>query len=459
MEYRVEHDLLGELSVPAACYWGIHTERARRNFSAAGRPVHAALIRAGALVKQVCADTNAELGFLPPEKASYIGGACREIVDGKWSDQFVVDALQGGAGTSTHMNLNEVIANRALELAGRPRGDYGYIHPLAQVNLHQSTNDVLPTALKIAAIRMLNRLEEAIAFLQGAMQSKEKEFAGIVKIGRTELQEAVPITLGAEFSGFADALSRDRWRTCKCKERMRVVNIGGTAVGTGLTAPRSYIFLVNEKLRAVSGAGITRGENLVGETANSDACVEVSGVLNACAQNFIKIANDLRLLHFLGEIRLPPAQAGSSLMPGKVNPVVCEAVIQAGIYARAQEGIVSDAASRATLQINEFLPLLADALLQQLDALRAAAEMLRPCVEAIDASRERCQAAVERSVTIITAFLPLIGYDRATELVREFRNQAGGSFRTFLAEKLGEEAVAGVLSADRITALGYREDV
>ncbi len=257
-----------------------------------------------------------------PEKAEAIINACDEIAKGRFSDQFPVDALQGGAGTSTNMNLNEVIANRAIEILGGNKGDYSLIHPLEDVNLHQSTNDVYPTAIKVAGIYRLRDLAKAIAELQGAFQEKEKEFAGIIKIGRTELQEAVPITLGAEFSAFAEAISRDRWRTFKCEERLRVVNLGGTAVGTGLAAPQDYIFLVIEKLREVTGLGLSRGENLPAETANADSFVEVSGILKAHAVNLLKIANDLRLMNLLGEIKLPQLQAGSSIMPGKVNPVL-----------------------------------------------------------------------------------------------------------------------------------------
>ncbi len=243
------------------------------------------------------------------------------------------------------------------------------VSPLDHVNLHQSTNDTFPTAIKVAGIIGLRRLSEAVARLQGAFQDKEKEFGLIVKIGRTELQEAVPITLGMEFSAFAEAISRDRWRIFKCEERLRVVNIGGTAVGTGLAAPRDYIFLVIEKLRDVTGLGLARGENLPGETANADPFVEISGILKAHASNLAKIANDLRLLNLLGEIKVPGLQAGSSIMPGKINPVIMEAAIQAAIKAMANDFIITEAASRGTLQLSEFLPVLADALLESLELL------------------------------------------------------------------------------------------
>jgi aspartate ammonia-lyase len=276
---RIEYDFLGALEISADAYWGIHTQRAIHNFPISGIKVNSRLIKSLAQIKNSCCLANRETGFLSKEKTEAIITACDEITAGKLSDQFPIDALQGGAGTSTNMNMNEVIANRAIEILSGNKGDYTIIHPLEDVNLHQSTNDVYPTAIKVSAIFRLRDLSKAIANLQGAFQEKEKESSSIVKLGRTELQEAVPITLGAEFSAFAEAFSRDRWRTFKCEERLRVVNLGGTAVGTGLAAPRDYIFLVIEKLREVTGLGLSRGENILSETANADVFVEVSGIL------------------------------------------------------------------------------------------------------------------------------------------------------------------------------------
>ncbi|MHB8908804.1 MAG: aspartate ammonia-lyase [Syntrophales bacterium] len=469
---RPEEDLLGILEIPGDVYWGIHTARAVRNFPLSGRRVNPSLIRALALVKKACAQTNAELGYLDPVKAQAVVKAAEEIAAGALSAQFPVDALQGGAGTSTNMNMNEVVANRAIELIGGRRGDYRLVSPVEDVNLHQSTNDVYPTALKIASIFGLRRLSAAIADLQGAFQEKEQAFGTILKIGRTELQEAVPMTLGAEFSAFAEALSRDRWRTGKGEERLRVVNLGGTAVGTGLTAPREYIFLAIEKLREASGLGLSRGENLAGETANADQFVEVAGIIKAHAVNLVKIAGDLRLLNFTGEIRLPALQAGSSIMPGKVNPVAMEAVIQAGIRVMANDTVISTAASRGTWQINEFLPLIADAFLEMIDLLAAAAPLLAAQVRGLAADEACCRAFFDRSPMIITALLPIIGYERATALIREFSRQrepapsaapgpdgcspAPRNIRSFLEEKLGKGLVDEALSPYRLTALGYR---
>ena len=453
----MEKDLLGEMAVSKDAYWGIYTQRAIQNFRISAQRVNPLLIRALARVKKACCLANAETGYLPQEKALLIGQACQEISDGLLADQFPVDALQGGAGTSTNMNMNEVIANRAIELRGGQKGDYSLIHPLEDVNLHQSTNDVYPTAIKVAAIFRLRDLAKAVAGLQGAFQEKEKEFADIVKLGRTELQEAVPITLGAEFSAFAEAIARDRWRTFKCEERLRVVNLGGTAVGTGLTAPRSYIFLAIEKLREVTGLGLSRCENLLGETANADTFVEVSAILKAHAVNLIKIANDLRLMNFLREIRLPQLQAGSSIMPGKINPVLAEAAIQVGMKVIANDAIITDAASRGTQQINEFLPLLAHALLESLDLLISIDGLLTEHVRGITVNREKCEEYFNASPMIITALLPQIGYEKAQLLITEFSSGSEKNMRRYLAEKLGKEMIDRIFSPYQLTALGYKD--
>ena len=456
-DQRIEKDLLGELNVPRETYWGIHTQRAIDNFRISSREVNPSLIRALAQVKMACCLANAETGHLSQKKSKVIQQACLEISKGLLADQFPVDAMQGGAGTSTNMNLNEVIANRAIELLDGQKGDYGLIHPLEDVNLHQSTNDVYPTALKVAAIFLLRDLSKAVAGLQGAFQEKEREFAAIVKLGRTELQEAVPITLGAEFSAFAEAFSRDRWRTFKCEERLRVVNLGGTAVGTGLAAPRSYIFLAIEKLREVTGLGLSRGENIMGETAHADSFVEVSAIFKAHAVNLIKIANDLRLMNFLGEIRLPQLQAGSSIMPGKVNPVLAEAAIQVGMKVIANDAIVTDAAARGTLQINEFLPLLAHALLESLDMLINIDSLLALHVRGIEANQEKCEEYFNASPMIITALLPVIGYEKATQFITEFSSGSENNMRRFLEEKLGKELIDKIFSPYQLTALGYKD--
>ena len=443
MRMRTEKDFLGEKEIPADAPWGIHTVRALENFPIPGSPVPSSLIAAMAQVKKACALTNKELGFLSPPKADAIIEACGEIQVSSF--RFPVSALQGGAGTSTNMLVNELIANKTG------------LHPIEDVNLHQSTNDVYPTAVKVAAIYGLRELAEKIEALQGTFQRLEKKFAHIPTLGKTELVDAVPLTLGAEFGAFAEAFARDRWRTFKCEERLRVVNLGGTAVGTGLTAPRSYIFLVTDKLREVTGLGLSRAENLIDQTANADAFVEVSGIMKAAAANLLKICGDLRLLHMNGNIKLPAVQAGSSIMPGKVNPVILESVMQIGIKVQANDFIVTECASRGSLQINEFMPLLASALLESMELLGAAAGMLAKHADGIEADEAECERKFNASLEIVTAFLPAIGYEKATELVQLFKDRTDRSdFRKFLIRELGKELVEKTLSPQNLMALGHR---
>jgi aspartate ammonia-lyase len=431
------------MDLPEDCPWGIHTERALKNFPLPGPRVHPRLLKAFFQVKKACALANRELGYVQDDPAKNILEACDHFHLSSFSPP--LSALQGGAGTSTNMLVNELIAQRAG------------VHPIEAVNLHQSTNDTYPTALKVAAIQGLRELSAAFAALQGVLQKKEKEFADLPVLGKTECVDAVPLTLGAQFASFAEAFARDRWRTFKCEERLRTVNLGGTAIGTGLTAPRSYIFLVTEKLREVTGLGLSRAENMVEATANADCFVEVSGMLNAAAVNLIKISDDLRRLAMLGEIRLPALQAGSSIMPGKVNPVICEAVIQAGIQVRANDGIVAECAARGSLQLCEFMPLLADALLGSIDLLQAAAGMLADYAAEIEADPGRCRERLYASPEIITAFVPLLGYDRCTELVKQVEEQNGVTVREFLEQELGKETVEKTLAPQNLMALGYKK--
>ncbi len=457
MDKRIEKDSLGEREIPGEVYWGIHTARACQNFRVTDWEVSSVFIRALAKVKKAACLANLELGYLSEEKAHAIQKACEEVIAGEWADQFPVDAFQGGAGTSTNMNMNEVIANRALEILGAKKSEYSKIHPLEDVNLHQSTNDVYPTALKVAATELLRKLSQSAAELQGAFQKKEKEFAEVVKIGRTEFEAAVPMTLGAEFSAFAEALGRDRWRTFKCEERLRTVNLGGTAVGTGLGAPQRYIFLVIEKLREVTGLGLNRAENLVDQTANQDSFVEVSGILKAHAVNLIKIAGDLRLLKLLGEIEIPAVQAGSSIMPGKVNPVILEAVIQGGTAVIAYDQMLTNAVSGASLQICELMPLVTFALIQSLETLTRLNGMMTELVLGITAKREKCRAYLDHARTLVTAFLPLIGYEKAAEIYKTLPSEGEVNLRQVLEEKLGKELVEKVLSPQALNSLGYKD--
>jgi aspartate ammonia-lyase len=437
---RREHDQLGVRDVPDDVRHGIHTERALENFALLGRPVHRNLARAYGAVKLAAARTNWLLRCFPDAAtADAIERACRELLDGTLAPAIVVDALQGGAGTSTNMNVNEVLANRARDLLGKPRGSDDAAPSAGQLNLHQSTNDTFPTALRIAAIWGLRDLDRAVLALQEAFQEQERAFAHIVKVGRTEYQDGVLTTLGREMGAYAEALSRDRWRLAKCEERLRVVNLGGTAIGTGVAAPREYIFRVVDALREITGLGLARAENLVEATQNADVFVEVSGLIKALASSLVKISSDLRLLSSgpeagIGEIRLPPRQAGSSIMPGKVNPVIPEAVTQSALLVMGHDQALTAAVSMGSLELNPFLPLVAHCLLESLDLMVRACDTFRAnCVAGIEADEARCRRHVENATASATALLPLIGYERATDLVKAAQASGRGLKETAIA--------------------------
>ncbi|MGD9874605.1 MAG: aspartate ammonia-lyase [Kiritimatiellia bacterium] len=464
MKTRIEHDLLGEAEVPADALYGIHTVRAIRNFPLALRPVQPALIHAFGFVKQACAEMNHEIKPWPDDVFAALMAACKEMQAGQLDSEVAVDALQGGAGTSTNMNVNEVLANRALCLMGRKPGEYDVIHPLDDVNRHQSTNDTYPTALRLAAILELRRLEKALTVLLEAFQAREKDFAHVVKIGRTELQDAVLTTMGKTMSAFAEAFGRDRWRVYKCEERLRVVNLGGTAIGTGLGAPRKYIFGVVDKLRAITGTGLARAENLVEATQNQDALVEVSGILTACAANLMKVSNDLRLMSSgpdagLGELELPARQAGSSIMPGKVNPVIPEAAVQCALKVMANHQAVTLACAMGNLELNAFLPLVADSLLESIGLLERAAGMLAEhCVRDMKVREDRCRAHVDSSTAAVTALVDVIGYEAAQEAAAE-AVKTGRTIASVVASKglLTEDQYRELTSPENVMRLGSRE--
>ena len=456
MTKRIEKDLLGEMEIDENVLWGIHTQRALYNFKLSGYKVSPRLISSVALVKKACMLSNFKLGYIEEKKAQAILASCDEIINGNLNNSFPLDALQGGAGTSINMNVNEVIANRALELLGEKKGNYKIIDPIETVNMHQSTNDVFPTALKIAAINCIKELSDEIASLQGELQKKEKEFSKVVKIGRTQMQDAVPITLGAEFGSFAEAFGRDRWRVFKCEERLRVVNIGGTAVGTALNAPREYVFLVIEELRKLTGLGLARGENLLDQTANNDVFVEVSGILKANASNLIKVSNDLRLLAMLGEVHLKALQTGSSIMPGKVNPVALEAVIASALKVKANDTLIFDAVSNGTLQINENMPLIAFAMLESINLLLNANKLLCEHIKDIKSDERVCKELLYKSTGVVNAFLPLLGYKKIEEMINE-ANDEKIAVITVIEKHLGKETVEKILSSENLNSLGYRK--
>ncbi len=460
-DFRQEEDLLGTCRVPADALWGVHTERAMENFPLAHRPVLRALVHAYGAVKLAAARTNHDLGRWEAATFAALETACQEMIDGRLDEHIIVDALQGGAGTSTNMNVNEVLANRALQLLGRPLGDYAALSPLDDINLHQSTNDTYPTALKVAAILGLRALEPKVVALQEAFQEKEKQFADVVKVGRTQLQDAVLTTLGREMAAYGEALSRDRWRIYKCEERLRVINLGGTAIGTGLGAPRQYIFRAVEHLRQITGLGLARAENLVEATQNADVFVEVSGILRALASSLLKIATDLRLLSSgpeagLGEIRLPQRQAGSSIMPGKVNPVIPEAVSQAAISVMGHDQTILQAVSLGNLELSQFLPLVADSLLTSLDLLTDACDIFRRfCVEGIEADIDQCRRHVHGSTATLTALVDAIGYEEASKLAHIAKEQ-GQSIRQIAIQRglLTAQQFDELVSPERVMRLG-----
>lgn len=462
-EVRVERDALGEREISKDALYGIHTLRALENFPLARRPVHAELVEAYGTVKLACALTNRDLGVWEGDdsKAEAIERACREMAAGELTEHVLVDRLQGGAGTSTNMNVNEVLANRALQIMGLEPGRYDRVSPLDDLNLHQSTNDTYPTALRLAAIVALHRLEDRLVALQEAFQTLEQRFAHVVKVARTEMQDAVLTTLGREMGAYAEAIGRDRWRIYKCEERLRVVNLGGTAVGTGLAAPRRYIFRVVDTLRDITGIGFARAENLVDATQNADVFVEVSGMLKACAATLLKISGDLRLLSSgpeagLAEIRLPQRQMGSSMMPGKVNPVIPEAVSQAAMLVMGHDAALTMACAAGNLELNPFLPLVACCLLESIELLERSCDALRRyCVQGIEADEARCRRHVDAATATVTALLPALGYEQACRITLKAR-QGGRCIRDVVVEEglLTAQAFDEMVSPEAVCRLG-----
>ena len=422
---RSERDHLGEATLPEAALYGLQTARAMDNFSLGYRPANRRLVYAIVKVKKAAALTYDSLGLGRPGVYASVVRACDLALAGEADAMFAVDALQGGAGTSTHMNVNEVLANLALGLCGRPRGDYDFIHPLDDVNRGQSTNDVYPTALRVCAIELLRELSEACAALQRTLQEKENAWNDLPKLGRTELMDAVPITLGAEFGAYAQAVARDRWRLYKMEERLRQVNLGGTAVGLGDAADRRYRFGVIEALRSLTGIGLAAAEYPLDITQNNDVFVEVSGLLKALAVNLSKIAGDLRLMNSgphggLGEIRLAALQMGSTIMPGKVNPVIPEMVMQVAMKVMANDQAVTMAASRGEFELNAFLPLIADVLLESLTLLTRTVELFRAkCLLLIEPDRERCARLLDSSLAFAAAYAPRLGHARVGRIIAD----------------------------------------
>jgi aspartate ammonia-lyase len=450
---RIEHDLIGAMEVPADAYYGVHTVRALANFPISGVPIHANrnLICALAAIKEAAAATNMKLGLLDPERAEAIAAACQSVRAGSFHDQFVVDAIQGGAGTSTNMNANEVIANLALELTERQRGDYAFIHPNEHVNMSQSTNDVYPTALKVAAYRSAEELLIAMATLRERFEHKAVEFADIIKMGRTQLQDAVPMTLGQEFGTYAVMIGEDEQRLVEASALICEINLGGTAIGTGITSHPRYAELVCEELVRITGLPLSTSPDLIEATQDCGAFVQLSGVLKRIAVKLSKICNDLRLLSSgpragLSEINLPAMQAGSSIMPGKVNPVIPEVVNQIAFEVIGNDLTITMAAEAGQLQLNAFEPIIAHSLFKSICHLRNGCTVLAErCVSGITANRAHLAETVKNSIGLVTALNPYIGYENATMIAREALATGRG-----VAELVLER---GLLSADALTLL------
>lgn len=424
---RSEHDLLGDRDIPGNAYWGVHTLRAIENFPITGQPLstNRHLVRGLAAVKMAAARTNHELGLLDAERAGAIEQACQDVMDGMLQEQFMVDVIQGGAGTSSNMNANEVIANRALEILGHPKGDYSKLHPNDHVNLSQSTNDVYPTAVNLATIFSVKELLLALEELELAFAEKGREFRTVVKMGRTQLQDAVPMTLGQEFGGYAVTIAEDRARLDESHMLIHEINLGATAIGTGLNAPIGYAEAACRHLAEITGLPLLTSADLIEATQDVGAFVHLSGVLKRVAVKLSKICNDLRLLSSgpragLGEINLPAVQSGSSIMPGKINPVIPEVVSQVAYEVIGNDVTVTMAAEAGQLQLNAFEPIIVHSLHKSISHLEAACRTLTArCVRGITANTERLRLTVEQSIGLVTALNPHIGYASATAIAQE----------------------------------------
>ncbi|NMM90320.1 aspartate ammonia-lyase [Rhodococcus sp. SRB_17] len=460
---RQESDFIGVKTIPPAAYWGVHTARAVENFPITGHTVAQMpeLIRAFAFVKKAAAHANLQLGAINATQASAIAQACDDLIAGQLHDQFVVDVIQGGAGTSTNMNANEVIANRALEHLGLPKGRYDVLHPNDHVNASQSTNDAYPTALKLATWFGIQELLQALAGLRGAFEGKAREFAATLKIGRTQLQDAVPMTLGQEFAAFASMVADDEKRLRASAYLMTEVNLGGTAIGTGINAPVGYVDAVIPKLAELSGVPVTAAADMIAATSDTGAFVDISGILKRIASKLSKISNDLRLLSSgpqagVGDIRLPARQAGSSIMPGKVNPVIPEVMNQVCFEVIGNDVAITMASEAGQLQLNAFEPLMGWALHKSLTHLASACRTLQVnCVEGIEANHALLDLRIAESITLVTALNPIIGYEKAASIAKAA--MASGKTIAVTAEELGimgRAEMQQLLVAEKLTQAG-----
>lgn len=459
--YRIEHDFIGEMEVPAGAYYGIQTARALENFPITGSQLDRELIRAMGIVKKASALANMEVGLLDERRGRAIAGASQEVMDGKFNGQFVVDPIQGGAGTSINMNANEVIANRAIEILGGQLGDYSVVSANNHVNMSQSTNDAFPTALRIALLNKARGLLQATGEVEKELRHKSLEFDDILKIGRSHLQDAVPVRMGQEFGAYADVVARSIQRLKLACEGLLTINMGATAIGTSLNADLDYVERIIEKLQKITGMDLRLADNLVDATQNTDAFVELSSSMKNLATVLSKIANDLRLLASgpycgLKEINLPQMQPGSSIMPGKVNPVIPEVVNQVAFQVTGNDLVVTLASGAGQFELNVMEPVMAFNLLQSINILTNVQYVFAGrCIRGITANRERCQEMVESSVCIVTALSPHLGYEMSSSIAKRAMQQ-GRKVRDIVLERglMSEEELDKVLDVYGMTRMG-----
>ena len=460
-DYRVEKDSIGAKDVPENVYYGVQSLRAAENFHITGLTMHPEFINSLAYIKKAAAITNCEAGLLDKKIAAAIVKACDEIIDGRLHDYFIVDPIQGGAGTSMNMNANEVIANRAIDILGGTKGDYSLVHPNDHVNYSQSTNDVIPTAGKMTALRLLKNLKAELFKLHEALIAKAKEFDHVIKMGRTQMQDAVPIRLGQEFQAYADAIMRDVRRMDKAMDEMRSLNMGGTAVGTGINADELYLKRIVPNLSEISDMEFVQAFDLIDATQNLDPFVSVSGAVKACAVTLSKMANDLRLMSSgpragFGEINLPAKQNGSSIMPGKVNPVIPEVVNQVAFYVIGNDMTITMAAEGGQLELNAFEPIIFYCLFQSIVTLAYAVQTFVDYrITGITANEERCRYLVESSVGVITAISPHVGYQKAADIAKKAL-RTGESIRSLILKEglLTEQELDEILDPIQMTEPG-----
>ena len=458
---RKEKDYLEEVHLEDDIYYGISTKRALDNFLVSDLKVNKSIVYELVNIKKQAAFANRKLGYLDKEIAKAIIKACNKVLNGEYDSSFVINKYQGGAGTSTNMNVNEVLANITLEILGYQKGEYQIIHPINHLNLHQSTNDTFPSAVKIACIKELRKLAIEYAELQKTFQEKETKYGKVIKLGRTQYMDAVPILAGQMFGAYAETFSRDRWRIYKVEERLRTINIGGTAIGTGINAPLKYTFMMTSLLRESSNIGLSRAESLIDNTQNLDVFNEVSGLLKVAAATLIKISNDLRFLASgpnggIGEVILKDNQVGSSIMPGKVNPVILEMVIQNAYKVIANDNLINNLVASGSLELNPFIPGIAEALLESLELLtRTVNKFNYKCAKFIKVNEEKCLENLENSHSLITPLISLIGYDKASEIVKKAKQNKQPIKTVLLVEKLfTKEEIEKLLNPLNITRPG-----